>query len=70
MTSFPNSPKLIKGGIVEVDAETSAVKRVIPLQYNPDSVSRTLQVQGSGDGGGQRSEALRIRGPAVETLRI
>ena len=69
MTSFPNSPKLIKGGIVEVDAGSSAVLRIIPLQYNPDSVSRTLQVQGVGDNS-QRSEALRLRGPPVETLRI
>ncbi|WP_224007344.1 hypothetical protein [Aureimonas sp. SA4125] len=43
--------------------------RIIPLQYNPDSVSRTLQVQGVGDNS-QRSEALRLRGPPVETVRI
>ena len=69
MTSFPNSPKLIKGGIVEIDVESAAVRRIIALQYNPDSLSRTLQVQGAGESG-QRSEALRLMGPAVETINI
>ena len=38
--------------------------RIIALQYNPETLSRTLQVQGTGEGGGQRSEALRLKGPA------
>lgn len=59
MTSFPNSPRLSKGGIVVMDQLTSAVRRIIPLQYNPDSLSRTLQVQGVGGEGGDRLEALR-----------
>lgn len=67
MTSFSNLPRLVKGGIVEIDAETAAVRRVITLQYNPERVNRTLQVQGVGNSG-PRSEALRLRGPAVETL--
>ncbi|MDR6951257.1 hypothetical protein J2X65_000605 [Ancylobacter sp. 3268] len=69
MTSFPNSPKLIKGGIVQVAPEGAAVQRVIALQYNPESVSRSLQVQGVGENG-QRAEALRLKGPAVETIKI
>lgn len=69
MTTFPRSPKLIRGGIVLVDPTSGAVKRVITMQYNPDSMSRTLQVQGIGDGGA-RSEALRLKGPAVETIKI
>lgn len=68
-TSFPGSPKLVRGGLVLVDPGSGAVKRVITLQYNPDSVSRTLQVQGTGDNGA-RSEALRLKGPAVETFKI
>lgn len=69
MTSFPNSPKLIKGGIVQIATEGAAVQRVIALQYNPESVSRSLQVQGVGENG-QRTEALRLKGPAVETIKI
>ena len=70
MTTFPNSPRLVKGGIVLIDPGTSAVRRVIPLQYNPDSLSRTLQVQGVGGEGGDRLEALRLTAPAVETITV
>ena len=60
MSSFPGSPRLLKGGIVLIDPATSVVQRIIALQYNPDSLSRTLQVQGAGEGG-DRSEALRLK---------
>jgi len=69
MTTFPNSPKLIKGGIVLIDPQSAQVQRIISLQYNPESLSRTLQVQGTGEGG-DRSEALRLKGPAVETIKL
>jgi hypothetical protein len=52
-----------------LDPFTSMVNRVITLQYNPDSLSRTLQVQGMGEGA-DRSEALRLKGPPVETIKI
>lgn len=67
--AFPNSPRLLKGGLVLIDPETSAVQRVIALQYNPETLSRTLQVQGSGEGG-DRSEALRLTGPPIETIKV
>jgi hypothetical protein len=70
MTTFPNSPRLLKGGIVLIDPETSAVQRIITLQYNPDTLTRTLQVQGIGSEGGDRSEALRLTGPPVETIKL
>ncbi len=70
MSGFSNSPKLLKGGIVLIDPVTSAVKRIIALQYNPDTLSRTLQVQGVGAESGDRSEALRLKGPPVETYKV
>jgi hypothetical protein len=70
MTGFPDSPRLVKGGIVVIDPVTAAVLRVIPLQYNPETLSRTLQVQSSTGEGGDRSEALRLKGPAIETLKL
>lgn len=71
MSTFPNSPKLLKGGIVLVDPETAAVRRIISLQYFPDTVTRSLQIQGvSADGGGDRSEILRLKGPPVETIKL
>ena len=70
MTTFPNSPKLLKGGLVLIDPETAMVQRIIALQYNPDSLSRTLQIKGVGTEGGDRSEVLRLKGPPVETIKV
>lgn len=70
MTTFPGSPRLLKGGIVLIDPDTSAVRRIIALQYNPDTLSRTLQVQGVGAESGDRLEALRLKGPPVETIKL
>ena len=71
MTTFPNSPRLLKGGIVLIDPNnTSAVQRIIALQYNPDTLTRTLQVQGIGQESGDRLEALRLKGPPVETIKL
>ena len=67
MTTFPNSPKLLKGGIVLIDPETAHVKRIISLQYNPESLSRTLQVQGFGESG-DRSETLWLGTLPLERL--
>jgi len=69
MTTFPNSPRVIKGGIVLIDADTSAVQRIIVLQYNPDTLSRTLQPQTVKESG-DRSEAMRLTGPPVETIKL
>ena len=67
----PISPRLVKGGIVIMDPVTSAVKSVIALQYNPDSLTRTLQVQAvAGGQDGTRVDVLRLRGPAVETIKL
>lgn len=71
MSGFPNSPRLVRGGIVTMDPQTAAVKSVIALQYNPDSLSRSLQIQAvPGGQDGVRVDALRLRGPAVETIKL
>lgn len=71
VTTFPGSPKLLKAGIVLIDAESAQVRRIITLQYNPDSLSRSFQAQAfSSQSGGDRSEALRLKGPAVESYKL
>lgn len=65
----PFAPRLLKGGLVQLDPDTGTVLRTISLQYNPDTLTRTLQVQATGESG-SRSEALRLRGAAVETIKL
>ena len=65
------SPKLIKGGLVVLDPASGAVKRVIALQYNPDTITRSYQVQGvGGEGGGERAQPFRLKGPAIESIKL
>ena len=70
MTTAPFSPKLIKGGLVLIDADTARVLRIISLQYNSDSLTRTLQVQTAGGQAADRIEPVRFKGPAVETIKL
>src|SRR5512140_2433587 len=70
MTNFPGSPRVLKGGLVLLDPQTSAVQRIIALQYNPDTLTRSFQVKGVGADSGDRSEALRLKGPPVETIKL
>jgi hypothetical protein len=70
MATFPNSPRLLKGGLVVLDPDTGSVQRIVTLQYNPETLSRSLQVQSVSSDGRDRSEALRLKGPAIETIRL
>lgn len=68
---LPIAPRLIQGGIVTMDPDTSVVTGVIALQYNPDSLTRSLQIQAvPGGTDGVRVDALRLRGPAIETIKL
>jgi len=54
-----------------MDPDTSVVQSVIALQYNPDTLTRTLQIQAvAGGQDGVRVDALRLRGPAIETIKL
>jgi hypothetical protein len=71
MTTFPGSPRLIKGGIVLLDLQANSVKTMIALQYNPDTLTRSLQPQAVGsEGSADRSQILRLKGPPVETIKL
>jgi len=68
---LPIAPRLIRGGIVTMDPDTSIVLGVIALQYNPDTLTRSLQIQAvPGGTDGVRVDALRLRGPAIETIKL
>jgi hypothetical protein len=71
MTGFsPDTPRLLRGGLVLLDPVTGVLIRTVGLQYNPDTLTRTLQVQGAGPQAGDRLEALRLKGPPVETIKV
>jgi hypothetical protein len=69
--NFTVSPKIIKGGLVVLAPGGGAVQRTIALQYNPDTLTRSYQVQGvGGDGGGERAQPFRLKGPAIESIKV
>lgn len=71
MTTFPGSPRLLKGGLVLLDPNNfmPLPNGVIVLQYNPDTLTRSFKIKGIEEGG-DRSEALRLTGPPVETIKL
>lgn len=68
MTSFPGSPRLLKGAIVGVDP-LNPLASVIVFQYNPESLERTIRPKVAGQDA-ERGEALRLSGPPEETVTV
>jgi len=62
------SPKLQKGAIMSLNATTGIPLSTISLQYNPDSITRSLKPQTVGEQP-DRSEVLRLTGPPIETIK-
>jgi len=71
MSSFPGSPRVLKGGLVLLDPDRFTVlpNGIIVLQYNPETLTRSLKIKGIEEGG-DRTEALRLTGPPVETIKL
>lgn len=78
MTRYADIPKPIRSGLVIVDPERGTPQRIIVLQFNPDTLERSVAPQaaggegggGGGDSGGDRNEALRLKGPAQESWKF
>jgi hypothetical protein len=68
MSTFPGSPRVLRGALVGLDP-LDPLASVIAFQYNPDTLTRTLQPRAGGDDG-DRSEATKLKGPPVETIRV
>jgi hypothetical protein len=68
MTSFPGSPRVLKGAIVAIDP-FNPVASVVLFQYNPETMTRSLESMIGGDSG-SRSEALRFKGAPKETIAV
>ena len=72
MTSFPNSPQLLKGAIIGVDI-FNPLASVVLFQYNPETLTRSLTArtpQRSQAQPGARSEQMRLAGPPEETIQL
>jgi hypothetical protein len=67
MTTFSNPPGSSKGGVVLLGPETAELRRIISLQYNPDTLTRTLQPQSFKEGS-DRSEVFGLSGRPIETI--
>ena len=67
MTTFPGSPKLIKGALIGLDP-FNPLASVIIFQYNPDTLTRSLTAQTTG--GAETGEAVRFTGPPRETISL
>jgi hypothetical protein len=70
MSTFPGSPRTIQGGIVLIDPDSAVVVRVIVLQYNPETLTRSIQAKGVAPEAGDRLEAFRLTGPPNETIKL
>jgi hypothetical protein len=74
MTTFPGSPRLLKGAIVGVDL-FNPLASVIMFQYNPDRLSRSVGIQTgtraqTPGAAPNRKEVLRLKGPPNETISL
>jgi len=70
MTGLSNSPRLLKAGLVLLDKDSQVPRTIIVLQYNPETLTRTLAPQAIGAEGGDRSSPLRLKAPPRETIKI
>jgi len=71
MTSgFPGTPKTLRGGLVQIDPNSRSLLDVVVFQYNPDTLTRTLQPRAIGGEPGDRLEVLRLTGGPKETIKF
>ncbi len=68
MSTFPGSPRLIKGALIGVDI-FNPLASVVIFQYNPDTMTRRLEPRTAG-GDGEKGEAFRLAGPPKETITL
>ena len=67
MSSSPQSPQIFKAGLVILEPDSGAIDRVIVMQYNPETLSRSFEVATNE---GFAEDALRIGAPAGESFTL
>jgi hypothetical protein len=69
MANFSGSPRLLRGAIVGIDL-FNPLSSIVVFQYNPESLTRSLQAQMMGNEEGARTEVLRLTGAPIETIKL
>ena len=69
MSTFPGSPRLLKGAIIGAD-KFNPLATVVVFQYNPDTMTRKLEARTTTGEAADRTESLRLAGPPKETITI
>ena len=72
MSGYTRSPRLIRGALLCIDqAQANPVPEVIHFQYNPESLTRSLQTPTGGLAPDTvTSEHFRLKGPPIETIDL
>ncbi|MEM7202446.1 MAG: hypothetical protein AAF628_19395 [Planctomycetota bacterium] len=76
MTSdHPRSPRLLRGALAVYPSQDAGTQpTVIPFQFNPEAVKRTLASRTppseASDAGASQEDANRVAGPPIETLTL
>jgi hypothetical protein len=70
MSSFPGSPRTLRGAIVAVDPR-SPLSRIVIFQYNPDQMVRTVRPRAAPSGQATgTADAHRIWGAPTESISM
>jgi hypothetical protein len=68
MTTFPGSPRLLKGALVGVGL-LGVLESTVVFQYNPDTMTRRLEPRNAKPEG-EKGEATRLSGSPKETITV
>ena len=60
---------MLKGAIIGIDP-ANLVAKVIIFQYNPDTMTRRLDLRGAGCASGNSSEVFRLNRPPKEKITL
>jgi len=69
MAFLTDTPKPLKGALVALRLP-DPTPTVIAFQYNPASMARSLEAQSQGSGEGGGSDAFRLTGAPIETIKL
>jgi hypothetical protein len=67
MSSFPGSPRLVRGALISYEL-AGIIPQVVIFQYNPETLTRTLKAQRQRST--ESSTDLRLTGPPLEEIQL